>query len=342
VGRPLGDAIAALALTAACSTAPRELPAPARAAPSASAPGTPSGSAASAHAAGSGAHAAGSALSAAVLPRRSTQPGTDVTFYAISDLHFGEGWPATPPTGNPIAKPVGLEVRNLQLIRRLNGFARTAYPGRNAGRVERPRGVLAAGDLTEWSRPLEWQRFAAMYGATGREGELKLPIYEVAGNHDRIAGPHIEEHIAERHGGRFYAWDWDDVHLVALGEAPDEEGLAFLKHDLARLAPDVPIVLMLHLALAGPFSDGWFASSGLRERFADLIAGHHVIAILHGHHHAGGRYRWRGFDVFKVGAVKDGPTFFTVLHVTDDRLRVAVYDYGDGKWVDRFEKSIAR
>jgi 3',5'-cyclic AMP phosphodiesterase CpdA len=117
--------------------------------------------------------------------------------------------------------PVGLEKDNAKLIARVNGLAGHDYPRELGGKVTPPRGLVITGDLTEWGRKHEWARFVEMFGLTGKEGMLKLPVFEMVGNHDTVDnGPWISEQVAARHGGRFYAWDWDDLHLIALGEAP--------------------------------------------------------------------------------------------------------------------------
>ena len=150
----------------------------------------------------------------------------------------------------------------------------------------------------------------------------------------------LEELVAKRHGGgRYYAWDWDDVHLVALGEAPDDEGLGFLERDLEGIANDVPLVLYFHLALMGPWSTGnWFAEGTFKDRLAKIIEKRNVAAIFHGHHHATDHYTWHGIDVWKPGAVKDGAHTFAVAHVTDDRMTIASYDWDRDGWAGMLDK----
>jgi 3',5'-cyclic AMP phosphodiesterase CpdA len=250
-----------------------------------------------------------------------------VTFLAVSDTHFGFG-------GIPAAHEV--------LIPKLNAIKGRPYPTRIGGVVAPPRGLLVTGDLTEWGKVEEWEPFARTYGLDGGAGgKLAMPVFEVVGNHDKVTAHYVEEQVAARHGGRFYAWDWDDLHLVALGEAPDDEALAFLARDLEGLARDIPVVLYFHLALLGPWStDNWFADGTFKDRLAKLIDGWNVIAIFHGHHHATGHYTWHGVDVFKPGAVKDGAHTFAVVHVTDDRMSVASFDWDRDAWADVFEKRL--
>lgn len=169
-----------------------------------------------------------------------------------------------------------------------------------------------------------------------------MPVFEVIGNHDRVHGPWVEQQVAARHGGaRFHSWDWDDVHFVALGEAPDDEGLTFLARDLGTLARDVPVILYFHLALAGPWSTGnWFADGTFKERLGKILDERPVTAIFHGHHHATDHYTWHGFDVFKPGAVKDGAHTFAVVRMTDERMLVASFDWDEDRWAGVFDKRI--
>jgi cytolysin (calcineurin-like family phosphatase) len=249
----------------------------------------------------------------AAQPKHAKRGGTNVTFCVVSDTHFGYG---------------GMEEQNARLVSRVNTIEGKSYPTSLGGTVARPRGLLVTGDLTEWGREEEWRPFAKTYGLDGGDGDLRVPVFEVVGNHDKVHGPWVTDTVAARHGGRWYSWDWDDLHLVALGEAPDDDGLAFLARDLDRLEKDVPVVLFFHLPLAGPWSTGhWFAEGPYRDRLFEILRGHAIAGIFHGHHHATGHYVWRNIDVWKPGAVKNDAHTFAVVHVTDARITVASYDW---------------
>jgi hypothetical protein len=268
--------------------------------------------------------------------------GMDVTFLVVSDTHFGYGYPddRSKLSEGSVKAPVGLEKDSVKLIARANAISGREYPGALGGHVTSPRGLVITGDLTEWGRTHEWMRFVEMFGLSGREGLLSLPLFEMVGNHDKVDnGPWVGDQIAARHGGRFYAWDWDDLHLIALGEAPDDDGLRFLTDDLAMQSPDVPLVIFFHLALAGPWSDGNWFDEGYQERFAEAIAGRNVVAIFHGHHHATGHYVWRNIDVWKPGAVKNDAHTFAVVHATDSMWSVASYDWESDTWRSSFTKT---
>lgn len=238
----------------------------------------------------------------------------DVRFVVVSDTHLGYA---------------DIEQDNVRMIAKLNEVASNA------------RGLVITGDLTEYGQPKQWEQFVQLYGLHGTETALKLPVFEMVGNHDKVnLGPWVEQRVSERHGTkeRFYAWDWDDLHLVALQEGPDQEGLAWLTKDLATQAKDVPLVLFFHLALLGPWSTGNWFDDAYKEAFARAIAGHNVVAIFHGHHHATDHYVWKGYDVFKPGAVKHGAHTFAVVHVTDKTWTLDSYNWDLGMFGDSFKK----
>jgi hypothetical protein len=279
-----------------------------------------------------------------VVTRRKLRGGTDVTFLVSSDAHFGYGYPddLAKLSADPVKDPIGLETTHRALVPRMNTIAGTRWPSPIAGVVGKPRGLLISGDLTEWGRVEEWKRFVAWYGLQGTEGPLHMPVFEVIGNHDKVHGPWVEQQVAARHGGRFYAWDWDDLHLIALGEAPDDEGLAWLARDLDTLEADVPIVVYFHLALEGPWSTGhWFGDGNFKERLAALLAHRRVVGIFHGHHHATDHYVWHGTDVYKPGAVKGSAHTFAVVNVTDTRVSVAYRNFDNDTWQWSQDKALA-
>lgn len=264
---------------------------------------------------------------------RKRRGGTDVTFAVVSDTHFGFGDIAT---------------QNLRLTAKLDGIEKATWPAALAdlggSRVARPRGLLVTGDLTEWGKVDEWQPFVATFGLDGGDGALHIPVFEVIGNHDKVHGPWVEDQVRARHGGgRHYAWDWDDLHLVALGEAPDDEGLRFLEKDLGALDREIPLVLFFHLAILGPWSTGnWFGDGDYKERLARLLVGRNVVAVFHGHHHATDHYEWHGIDVVKPGAVKNDAHTFAVVRVTDDRASVAFRDWERDAWVGTVDRRLPR
>jgi 3',5'-cyclic AMP phosphodiesterase CpdA len=245
----------------------------------------------------------------------------DVTFYAVSDTHLG----FVP------------ERVHAHLLKTLQATEGRSYPAEIGGVVGKPRGLIITGDLTEHGAEAEWSRFLYFYGSTitrPSAAGLEIPVFEVVGNHDNGPGPSVSEHVAERHGGKPYTFDLDDVHFVALGEAPDENALDWLQRDLDGYEKNVPLVVYFHLPLLGPWStDNWFAESDYKDRLAKILSGRCVSAIFHGHHHATDHYVWNGIDVYKPGAVKHNAHTFAVTHIAGDAMSVAYFDYDAQRWV---------
>jgi 3',5'-cyclic AMP phosphodiesterase CpdA len=239
--------------------------------------------------------------------------GMDVSFLVVSDTHIGYG---------------DIDKENEQMIAVID---KVASPG--------ARGLVITGDLTEYGTEAQWTRWLELFGKT------KLPVFEMVGNHDKVAkGPWVEQQVSARHqtASRFYSWDWDALHCVALQEGPDDDGLAFLEKDLAPLDPSYPLVIFFHLALLGPWSTGNWFDDRYKDRLYDLIKTRNVVALFHGHHHATEHYRWRGFDVWKPGAVKNGAHTFAIVHATDFEWSLTSYDWDNNVAGKPFTKRIGR
>ncbi len=263
----------------------------------------------------------------------------DVTSFVTSDTHMGFDVPSAEGR-NIVENPVGIERTNLRMIDSMNEAPGRDYPAALGGKIRAPRGVLITGDLTEHGGAEEWAMFDVMYGRSGKGGPLQFPVYEADGNHDRAKDWYVREQIAKRHGGRYYSFDWDDLHVVCLAEAPADDGIQFLKKDLARVAKDVPVVLYMHYPLLGPYSKTWWSKQNGPEKLERVIAGHNIVGIFHGHHHATGAYRWQGYDVYKVGSPKNSSHTYLITQVNNDKLTVAAYDYDIRDWSWWHEKPI--
>jgi len=260
---------------------------------------------------------------------RARRGGMDLTFLVTADTHVGF-WEKIPIPSVPSGVPLD-EVHRIA-IGAMNDLAGTPFPRALGGKVGQPRGLLIAGDLTEMGAPHEWTRFEEMFGLTGKEGWVHFPVYEGAGNHDvgdEVRGDtFVEQQIIKRHGNTRYSWDWDDVHLVCLGVAPDALDLAWLRQDLAAVGPEVGVVLYFHYPLEGPFSrDNWFSNGGFHEQLQQALQGYRVLGIFTAHYHATGIYRFRDHDAYLVGSAKHSWHSFAVVHVTDQRWTVASYNY---------------
>lgn len=249
-------------------------------------------------------------------PRR---PVLDATFFATSDVHLG--FP-------------GLDERNRTAAEAMTKLPSHAFIDEQL--VASPGGVLIAGDLTEDGQLEQWNRFLAIYGPS-----FAYPVYENVGNHDNKFNWQVWDQVAARHGGHWYSIDFGGLHVISLGEAPTDDGITYLETDLAKLDRCAPVIVVLHRALSGPWStDNWFNDGPLPDRMHHALDGHRVVAILHGHHHAAGHYVWKGIDVVKVGAIKDGPPSFVVGHLSGDTATFARWNWEQSQFEAPFTKSI--
>jgi len=247
------------------------------------------------------------------------EPG--FTFLVGADTHFG--YPK-------------LEPWNRQKVRAMNTLPGTPYPKVLGGRVERPLGVLMAGDLTNSGRGGQWKTFVRYYGLKGGDGELKWPVFEGSGNHDRYGKRRIvPKAIRRRHGRLPYDWSWHGVHFFNLDVCPRISTRRWLARKLRRLGKRAPVVIYFHYSILGYFSEWW--SGWEKETFRKTIEGYNVIAIFHGHYHGAERYRWRGFDVYNVGSPLHSFPSFAVVRVTQSHLTVASWNWIKDRW-DRWHR----
>lgn len=270
--------------------------------------------------------------------------GLDITLLALSDLHFGSTIFGLDSKGHEQwieAMPVRRAMAD-----HMKRIAGKPYPTAIGGTVAPPWSLLITGDLTEDGKEEEWHQCTAFFGIPAGRPEPKptaitqapgpadrMPVFECVGNHDRNRGEYVTRQVAARHGGDYYSIDYGDLHLASLGAGPDEAGLDWLKRDLAATGRQRPVVLFMHYPLVGPFSDYWWtARPDLTEMFARVIGGFNVIAILHGHYHVPGCYKWRGLDVYNIGSIKHGARCFGVIHVTDHTFTFASWNSPQDSW----------
>jgi predicted phosphodiesterase len=265
-----------------------------------------------------------------IVPRKG---GLDVTLLAMSDLHFG----ATILGRGANDKQTWVEALPVRqaIDKQMRTITGKPYPKAIGGAVGEPACLLIAGDLTEDGRESEWAQFASFYGLNSQSAQTDrgMPIYECVGNHDAHRGTYVANQVAARHGGLYYSIDLGDLHVANLGVAPDQAGLTWLQHDLAATGRERPVILYMHYPMLGPFSNAWWGwNTPVTDRFAKIIAGFNIIAILHGHYHVPGCYKWNGIDVYNIGSIKHGARCFGVIHVTDRTFTFASWNAEKSGW----------
>jgi hypothetical protein len=186
--------------------------------------------------------------------RAEDRPAEDLTFFVVSDTHYG-------------LSPRGDETLPL-LVEKMNRLPGTEYPQKiGGGKVVVPRGVLHIGDVTNDGKEKPWKMFVRDYGLTGTEGKLNFPVYETFGNHDGGPKSLVRTAIKERNcgragltevseNGRHYSWDWNNIHIVSLDISPGttkrpydpEHSSEFAAKDLAKHVgrSGRPVILLHH------------------------------------------------------------------------------------------------
>ncbi|HAO99468.1 MAG TPA: hypothetical protein DCQ83_05435 [Fibrobacteres bacterium] len=271
----------------------------------------------------------------------------DITFFSVSDPHYGQT--GAPSSGTGITQKDTSRARMPGILNALPG---TTYPtAAGGGTIAEPRAVLVVGDLIEMIDSALWARYTADYGVTG-DKKLRFPTLEALGNHDFYTTGTIKDtlYLVDRMRQRnalrklgltamdsteyHYSWDWDGVHFINLnlyagstelgysGYRP-MNALAFLQKDLAENVGNSgrPVFIMEHY----PVNDNTYFPQALRTPFYNAILNYNVIGILHGHSHAQAIYTWNNnnmgtktFDIYDDGTVMDGDIM--VFHITDGRM----------------------
>jgi hypothetical protein len=124
-----------------------------------------------------------------------------------------------------------------------------------------------------------------------------VPVFPVSGNHEyetEEAAPFREAFVLPENGGpggieRWYAYDWGDVHFVALDtEQVNPVQAGWLAADLSANQRPVVIVTMHR----PPFSSGDHGDdSNVQRHFVPLFAKHKVALVLSGHEHHYERFK---------------------------------------------------
>jgi hypothetical protein len=261
---------------------------------------------------------------------------TDITFFATSDVHFGQ---------NSASK----DSNRAAIVGHLNTLPGKAYPSSvGGGPVAAPKGVLIPGDLIDNSETSLWKSYVADYGIGG-EGRLKFPVYDALGNHEfygstfnTIAAEHKKRNRLRAANPAFkitnidtsglhYSWDWDAVHFVNLNvfsgtRAPYVQGnpnafgsLEFLKQDLEKSvgASGRPVFVMQHYPISGEYS--WMTATD-RASTVQILKKYNCIGILNGHTHAKAIFRYEGIDAYDDGSAMFGDQM--VFRITDGKMFV--------------------
>lgn len=221
----------------------------------------------------------------------------------------------------------------------MNSLSGKAYPETIGGVVEKPTFVFGLGDISEWPSRAAKDTYEQLI--TKR---LKIPSYDVAGNHD-IGGlspsDTILNWLTERHGALRYTFEKSGVVFVALFSEYDESlnnpaqpiskpALDYLRKTLAKVPEDKPVVVATHLC---------FDAITNRDEFVDAFGKANVILVLGGHYHKAVVSQYRGVNFVQCPSPEPKSSGeFTVFRISENRLAAIPFNYRESRWATETPK----
>ena len=209
-------------------------------------------------------------LALAATDRRLTAGLGKPLFVQISDTHIGFNKEANPDVNGTLMRTIDL----------VNGMS------------EQPAFVLHTGDITQLSKPAEFDAAQQMFSRL-RTTEM----HTVPGEHDMVDATVTEyfSRFGKASGNKgYYSFDHGGVHFVALinvlqfkpgglgALGPDQ--LAWLEADLKGLTSSTPIVVFAHMPLWTIY-EPWGWGTGDADQAVSLLRRFGSVTILNGHIH---------------------------------------------------------
>lgn len=197
---------------------------------------------------------------------RGLRSGTDFHFVQLSDCHWGYTGPANPQAQNTLPRAVAA-VNALQEV---------------------PDFIVFTGDLTHTTDDAQ-ERRRRMREFRSIVADLKVrTVHFMPGEHD--AGLDRGAAFEELFGPTHYSFDHQGVHFVVIDNVSDpgakvgEAQRDWLRADLARYAPDAPIVVFTHRPLfdLAPQWD-WATRDG--EETLQILLPYRNLTVFYGHIH---------------------------------------------------------
>jgi uncharacterized protein YraI len=232
-------------------------------------------------------------------------------------------------------------------VDRLNTLAGRAYPASMGGSVGHVWQVLALGDITESGTPAQWNDNDSWVGDdyVSLRNRLHYPSFEAMGNHDTW-GAGAKDGITALHGNTYYSWNRGGIHFIALDQyvlgssmaaEPDlvPAELAWLEADLDSIAKGVtPVVVFMHSPPKQSLGPWWTTMGDTANDLKDLLTGHKVLLILHGHWHKTMKNTWNGWDLVGSGYCAN-PDYYgasqtttvNVIRVKNGQLSVVPFNW---------------
>jgi 3',5'-cyclic-AMP phosphodiesterase len=197
---------------------------------------------------------------------------------------------------------------------------------------------------------------------------FNMPVYNTMGNHE-VFGYSPESGVDSSHllygdkmfekklGRRYYVFEFNGWRFYILDSIDewkeggyygyvDREQMAWLKEDLAKVDPETPIAISVHIPLISVFTQLDLGSTAPNGRgsvvtnskdLLDLFKGHNLKLVLQGHLHSCEDIYVYGIHFITVGAVSGGwwkgphrgfEEGFLMVHVSGDEIETEYIDYG--------------
>jgi len=190
-----------------------------------------------------------------------------IEFVQISDSHIGFHQAANPDVSGTLAAAVA----------KINALA------------TQPKFVIHTGDVTHLSKPEQF--------ATAKDilSQLRAPLIVIPGEHDFIGKDYnsfFNAFPSMQHGRKWFSWDHNGTHFVALINVFDFEKMGllgndqlnWLRRDLASQKASTPVVVFTHAPLYALFpSWGWTTQDG--SQALAMLKRFDNVTVLSGHIH---------------------------------------------------------
>ena len=197
--------------------------------------------------------------------------------------------------------------------------------------------------------------------------KINVPVYNCIGNHELFGiyeesvedslHPDYKYGMYERYFGKtYYSFDHKGWHFVVLNSIEEqnkryigsisEEQLLWLKEYLAKIYPDTPLVITLHIPLVSTFpqiypkpsNSGGYKGLRNQARLMEIVEGYNLKLVLQGHLHwledinvmgktryitggaVAGRPSWKG--------KRHGEEGFLKIHIAGEEISWDFIDYG--------------
>lgn len=248
---------------------------------------------------------------------------TDFSFVQITDTHF--------PSPNDDSE---------NLLPTLASLGEIPMPSYHTV-APRPSFIISTGDTTDFSvkNGNAWANYLSAFS------ELTIPLYIESGNHEGSFSP-IQPELRQLYGAPYYSFTTHGCHFIALdsgGMLPRPnfsiEELRWLRADLEKTGPDMPVFIFFHHPLGG---------EGARyewDRLSDMLRHYNVAVLMVGHWHSAFHTIADGFDEVGGGVTfrkRENVPGYMVYSVQNGVLHVA-YAKTDAKEaaIPIMEKTIA-